>query len=276
VSAPAAATEHPAPAPLPVPEDVQVRSAVAYVSGPTADPERHLLDLYLPKEPRGFPTVVFVHGGGYQRGDRSVGHNLGVVLAHHGVAVASISYRLFPQVMHPGHITDVARAVAWVKSHIAESGGDPNRVFISGHSAGAHLAALLATDGSYLAGVGLKPADLAGVLSISGGYRINPIRKPVFGDDAALAAASPFAHLTGGHPPFLLIYGGLEKPDRADVSRELRDGLRAQGAWATCVVIPDRDHQGLLDHVAEGDPTSDLLLKTIAQLSQTPLPKPLD
>jgi len=102
---PAAKSEdHPAPPPLPVPDSVAVKEAIPYAEGPGADPARNLLDLYLPKQTAGFPTVVFIHGGGYQRGDRTLGHNLGVVLANHGVAVASISYRLFPQAKHPAQI----------------------------------------------------------------------------------------------------------------------------------------------------------------------------
>jgi acetyl esterase/lipase len=256
--------EHPPPPPpLPVPASVVVKEAIPYADGPGADPARNLLDLYLPKDKTGFSSVVFIHGGGYQRGDRSLGHNLGVVMANHGVAVASISYRLYPQVKHPGQIQDVAKAFAWVKSHIADHGGDPARVHVSGHSAGGHLAALLGTDGSYLAAEHLKPADIASVLAISGGYRINPIRKDVFGDDAAMADASPFAHITGNHPPFVLLYGSLEKPDRHELSREFRDALLGAHGQAVCVMIPDRDHQALLDKIAEDDPTALALLHAV-------------
>ena len=262
-AAAAKSEDHPAPPPLPVPDSVLLKEAIPYAGGPGADPARNLLDLYLPKHTAAFATVVFVHGGGYQRGDRTLGHNLGVVLANHGVAVASISYRLYPQVKHPAQIQDVARAFAWVKSHIADHGGDPARVHVCGHSAGGHLAALLGTDGSYLAAEHLEPTDIASVLALSGGYRINPIRKDVFGDDAALAAASPFAHIPGTHPPFVLFYGSLEKKDRHELSREFRDALLGAHGQAECVMIPDRDHQGLLDRVAEGDPTASALLQAV-------------
>ena len=255
--------DHPPPPPLPLPETVVLAEAIRYAEGPGADPVRHLLDLYLPQNKKDFPTVVFIHGGGYQRGDRSLGHNLGVVLANHGVAVASISYRLFPQVKHPGQIQDVARAFAWVKSHIAEYGGAPARVHVCGHSAGGHLAALLGTDGSYLAAEHLKPLDIASVLAISGGYRINPIRKDVFGDEAGMAAASPFAHITADHPPYWLFFGSLEKKERHDLSQEFCAALLAAKGKATCLMIPDRDHQGLLDHVAEGDPTALAILDAV-------------
>jgi acetyl esterase/lipase len=186
-----------------------------------------------------------------------------VVLANHGVAVASISYRLYPQVKHPGQVQDVAKAFAWVKSHIADHCGDPSRVHVCGHSAGGHLAALLGTDGSYLAAEHLKPADIASVLAIRGGYRINPIRKDVFGDDAAMAAASPFAHISGNHAPFVLLFGSLEKTERHDISREFRDALLGAHGQALCIMIPDRDHQGLLDGIAEGDPTALAILHAV-------------
>lgn len=269
---PAAAktAEHTPPPPLPLPATVRVREALAYATGPGADPTRNVLDLYLPEGAVKFPTVVFIHGGGYQRGDRTLGHNLGVVMANHGVAVASISYRLYPQVRHPGQIQDVAQAFAWVKARIADYGGDPTRVHVCGHSAGGHLAALLGTDGAYLAAQHLQPADIASVLALSGGYRINPIRRDVFGGEAAMAAASPFAHLTGNHPPFVLLFGSLEKPDRHDLSRELRDALLAVHGQATCVMIPDRDHQGLLDRIAEGDPTALALLHAVQTSGRCP------
>jgi len=262
------AEEHPAPPALPLPADVLCVENLPYRVDADADAVRHRADVYLPQQRAGFPTLVFIHGGGYQRGDRTVGHNLGAVLAHHGAAVVSISYRLFPQVRHPGHIQDIARAFAWTRLLVPRLGGDPQRVFVGGHSAGAHLATLLGTDASYLAAEGLSRHAIAGVLAISGGYRINPIRKDVFGDDAALAAASPFAHLTGGHPPFLLLVGGLEKPERHQLTDEFRAGLAAVGTTVTVQVIPERDHQGLLDRVAEGDGVALALAKAMGV--QTP------
>lgn len=253
---------HVPPPPLAIPNSVAVLTDIGY-GGADADPIRHRLDLYLPKTVASFPTLVFLHGGGYQRGDRSVGRNLGVVLANHGIAVASISYRLYPQVRHPGQIEDAARAFAWVKRHIAECGGDPAKVHVGGHSAGAHLASLLGSDPGYLDVHGLALADIASVVAISGGYRINPIRKDVFGSDAAMAAASPFAHLGPGRPPFHLLFGSLEKPERHALSRELRDALLAAGGQAACIEIADRDHQGLLDQVGEGDPVATAVINAI-------------
>ena len=144
----------------------------AYYAGPGADPEKNKLDLYLPKGKQGFPILVFVHGGGYQKGDRKEGEILGQVFAARGVGAAVISYRLYPQVKHPGQVQDVARAFAWVKANADRQGGRSSAIFVGGHSAGAHLAALLATDESYLQAEALSLKDIRGVVALSGGYRI--------------------------------------------------------------------------------------------------------
>jgi acetyl esterase/lipase len=147
---------------------------VAYRDGPQADPIRHRLDLFLPRGKKSFPVVVLVHGGGWIMGDNrccglysSVGH----FLASQGYGVVLPNYRLSPTVRHPAHVQDVASAVAWTCRHIAEHGGDPQRIYLLGHSAGGHLVSLLATDESYLRAEGLK-ADVKGVIAVSGPYRI--------------------------------------------------------------------------------------------------------
>jgi acetyl esterase/lipase len=136
---------------------------------------RHRLDLYLPKDRVDFPVVVLVHGGAWVVGDnRCCGlySSVGEFLASQGIGVAMPNYRLSPGVKHPDHVQDVAKAVAWTRSHIAEYGGDPTNFYLAGHSAGGHLVALLATDESYLKAEGVKTSDLKGVVAISGVYRI--------------------------------------------------------------------------------------------------------
>jgi arylformamidase len=151
--------------------------SVPYIDGKDADPLRHCLDLYVPprleKTPR--PVVLLVHGGGWMTGDnRCCGlySSVGEYLASQGFVVAAPNYRLSPEVKHPEHIRDVARAFAWVRNHATEYGGDPNSIFLVGHSAGGHLVSLLATDDQYLREVGCKTADICGVVSVSGIYKI--------------------------------------------------------------------------------------------------------
>jgi acetyl esterase/lipase len=168
----------------------QVRN-VAYFTGPGADDRRHRLDLFVPKGARGYPVVVLVHGGAWMFGDKSccgLYSAVGDFLASQGVGVVLPNYRLSPWVKHPEHVKDVARAVAWTKSHIAEHGGDAERLFLTGHSAGGHLVTLLATDESYLKGEGLRTADVKGVIAISGVYRI-----PAGKLDTTLGGATPLA-----------------------------------------------------------------------------------
>jgi acetyl esterase/lipase len=148
---------------------------VAYYDGPDADPVRHRLDLFVPKGLANYPTVLFVHGGAWAVGDKCCAGLYTTVaefLAGQGVAVAMTNYRLSPDVQHPEHIKDVARAFAWVHRHIAEHGGSPERLFLAGHSAGGHLVSLLATQDCYLRDEGIDQAAIKGVISLSGVYEI--------------------------------------------------------------------------------------------------------
>src|SRR5262249_23495909 len=131
----------------------------------------------IPKGKSGYPVVVLVHGGAWMMGDnRCCGlySSVGKFLASRGVGAVLPNYRLSPGVRHPEHVKDIARAVAWTRAHIAEYGGRPDRLFLAGHSAGAHLVSLLATDETYLNAEGLRIADIKGVIAVSGVYRIPP------------------------------------------------------------------------------------------------------
>ena len=130
--------------------NVDVQAGISYTDGAPADADKHKLDLYLPRDKKNFPVLVFVHGGSWRTGDRSLYKALGDRLARAGIGVAIPSYRLMPQNPHPAQIEDVAAAFAWVVRNIAQRGGDTSRIYLSGHSAGAHLAALLALDEKYL------------------------------------------------------------------------------------------------------------------------------
>jgi acetyl esterase/lipase len=157
--------------------DVEELPDVAYRDGPQADPIRHRLDLFLPRGKKNFPVVVLVHGGAWVMGDNRCGglySSVGHFLASQGYGAVLPNYRLSPTVRHPAHVQDVAGAVAWTRRHIAEYGGDPQRIYLLGHSAGGHLVSLLATDASYLKAEGLTTADIKGVIAVSGVYRIPP------------------------------------------------------------------------------------------------------
>jgi acetyl esterase/lipase len=142
--------------------------------------DRHLADIFTPESDKPAPVVIFAHGGGWVIGDKNLfGLYRGVArwIARQGYVVVTINYRLSPAVQHPEHCKDMARAYAWVRKNIKEYGGDPDRIVLSGHSAGGHLAALVGTDPEFLNDPELKLTDadraaLKGILSISGVYRI--------------------------------------------------------------------------------------------------------
>src|SRR5687767_15010899 len=127
--------------------DVVETKDIAY-----GDHAKQKLDLTVPRDARDFSTIIFIHGGAWREGDRRLYGALGRRLAAAGVGLAATSYRLSPQVKHPEHVKDVARAFAWVHANIAKHGGSPDRLYVMGHSAGGHLAALLALDPTYLDG----------------------------------------------------------------------------------------------------------------------------
>jgi acetyl esterase/lipase len=144
--------------------------------------DRQTLDVFAPAGAPGqrFPVVVFVHGGTWMAGDKNffgMYRGVGRCLARNGVVAVMINYRLSPGVKHPEHARDVARAFAWTVRHVDRYGGDPRRIVLAGHSAGAHLCALVATDESFLKDPALKLTDrdragLRGVVGVSGVYRI--------------------------------------------------------------------------------------------------------
>jgi acetyl esterase/lipase len=122
---------------------VEAHTNLTYYSGEGADKYRHRLDLYVPKGKRDVPVMMFVHGGGFTVGIKDQYAFVGQVFAGYGIATAVISYRLSPKTSYPGHVQDTARAFAWLRAHVAEYGGKADKIFISGHSAGATLIGML-------------------------------------------------------------------------------------------------------------------------------------
>jgi len=158
------------------------------------------------------PVVVFFYGGRWQDGTREEYAFVGEHLARAGVVAIQPDYRLYPQVRFPAFVEDATAAVAWARQHAAEFGGDPQRLFIAGHSAGAHIVSLLGTDARYLAAHGMRPRDLGGVIGIAGPYDFLPLTADdlidMFSSDPARQAQSqPVNFVDGDEPPFLLLHG---------------------------------------------------------------------
>jgi len=252
--------------------DIRTYRDIRYYSGPDAHPKKHLLDLYLPRE-QGSPLLVFVHGGAWTRGDKAAYagayEQLAEGVSARNVAVAVVNYRLSPEVMHPEHARDVARAVAWLYRNSSTYGWSPDRIYLVGHSAGAHLSALVAVGPTYLKELGLTPAIIKGVVGISGVYDLTlggvtarMMYEPVFSSDPeTLSEASPARLVKKRTTPFLLLYAQNDYPSIDVQARRFEKKLKEAGTLVRIQMIPGRDHVSILAGMArEGDPVRKLVM----------------
>jgi acetyl esterase/lipase len=159
-------------------EPVRIAHDVDYYDGKDADPVRHKLDLFLPKDKRNFPVLILIHGGAWVCGDKTLfgwGPDIGRFFAGQGIGVVMPSYRLMPGVKVTDQAKDVARALAWTWRNINRYGGSAEQVFVCGHSAGGHLASLVMTDDAYLKAEKIEAPKVKGVIAVSGVYDIPEI-----------------------------------------------------------------------------------------------------
>jgi len=204
------------------------------------------LDIYRPRglAAEAAPVLVFFYGGNWQRGSRAQYRFVGRRLADAGVLTIVADYRTWPRAGFPDFVHDAAAAVAWTHAHAREHGGDPARLFVSGHSAGAQIAALVGTDARYLARHGLRPKQLAGVIGLSGPYdfEVTGQYQPIFGPPSQWPQAQAVNFVDGDEPPFLLIHGDADQVvDPAD-SRQMAAGLQARGIHTELLLLPGAGH----------------------------------
>lgn len=251
------------------------------------------LDVYSPENcPQvGCPVLVWVHGGGWRMGDKSNDSTHGIVKAWvpRGAIVVAVNYRLSPAVVHPVHVQDVAASIAWVKQNIQGYGGNPNKVFLMGHSAGAHLVALVATDPQYLKPYGLHPADaLAGVFPIdSASYDLTESVKEAwvgrmvrqaFGDNRdALNLASPIwlaSHNRRERYPVFILAATKQRDSAVFQMNELVQQLQRDGANAQGIIVDYPAMRQLEAHreiaMDLGDPTSTMTKRLMVEVGLHP------
>lgn len=219
---------------------------IAYRDGP-----RGRLDVYSPAARSGpSPVMVFFYGGSWQDGAREDYEFVGGAFARRGYTVVIPDYRVYPEVEFPAFVRDAANALRWTRDHIAAYGGDPRRIFIAGHSAGAHIAALLALDPRYLRDVGLRRDAICGLIGLAGPYAFDPLGtpsvKPVFVHLKNPDDARPVSFADSNSPPALLLHGLDDTTVRPENSRLLAKALRRAGTPATLDLLPDTGHAGLL------------------------------
>jgi acetyl esterase/lipase len=240
---------------------VRVVSDVDYVAGADYPDKKDRLDIYTPDKATNAPVIVSIHGGGLRQGDKSGQTFVGQRFASAGHVTVVVNHRLSPGVMHPAHIEDIAAAVAWVKRNIAQHGGDPGKLFVIGHSAGAYLAALLVLDPKYLAVHGLTPRDIRGVVPVSGFFYVDrpgvaPDRpKDTWGIDANVwKAASPATYVKRDVPPMLLLYADGDDTWRQQQQGEFVTALGQAGQRETDVrMIRGRTHNTIWSEMAKSD-----------------------
>ncbi len=171
--------------------------------------ERCLLDLYVPEQMEVFPTVVWFHGGGLTGGNKYIPEEL----KEKGMAVVAVNYRLYPKVKAPVYIEDAAAAVAWVFSHIEEYGGDPELIFVSGHSAGGYLTSMVGLDKGWLQEHNMDANRIAGLIPFSG-HTITHFtvrqERGIEGTQPVVDDLAPLFHVRDDAPPLLLITGDRE------------------------------------------------------------------
>jgi len=189
------------------------------------------LDVYYPKGAKAFTTVVWFHGGSLTGGSRYFPN-----LKDQGIALVAASYRLAPKAQAPAYLEDSAAAVSWVLKNIGRYGGDPKKVFISGHSAGAYLATMIAMDPKWLDAHRLSNKSLAGVIAVSGQMTTHFTVKKQRGDTGPdlrpiVDEYAPLYHAANEFPPICLIVGGrdIEFKSRVEENELMAVTLRNLG-----------------------------------------------
>jgi arylformamidase len=223
--------------------------------------ERQVLDIYAPAAAKNLPVVFWIHGGGWVTGDKSSVQRKPQWFNDLGFVFVSTNYRLLPQFPMEAIVADIAKSIRWVHDHIAEHGGDPNRLFVMGHSAGAQLAALICCDDRYLKQEGLSLAIIKGCVPVDGDtydipaiietaetrrrvHGFPPIKfghREKFGNDPEKHRNfSAVTHIAKGKgiPPFFILHVA-EHPDTSAQAQRLANVLKA--ADVPVVIFPARE-----------------------------------
>lgn len=236
--------------------DTQVTRNIPYAGN---DSRRQQLDIYAPKDAKNLPVVVWLHGGGWRRGDKLLVQSKPQAFTSQGYVFVSINYRFVPQHEMDDLATDVATAIKWVHANIAQHGGSPETIFVGGHSAGAHLSALVCSDESYLKAQGLSLDNIAGCFPVDTATydatklikfldRANSSRTELytnaFGDTAeSQTKYSPITHIKQGtkYPPFLLLHVAA-RPDATLMSNAFAKAVNDAGGEAEAFAAKGKDH----------------------------------
>jgi arylformamidase len=249
--------------------------------------ERQVLDVYAPTGAKHQPVVFWIHGGGWQAGDKGEVTLKPASFNNAGFLFVSTNYRLLPNVEMGDIVRDVAAAIGWVHRNIARHGGDPNRLLVMGHSAGGQLAALLCTDDRYLKAEGVPLSVVKGCVPVDADtfdipaiidvaetrWRVHGLPKAPFGhrekfgnDPARHRHFSAVTHVEKGKnaPPFLLLHVA-EHPDTTAQARRFAAVLQAAGIPVTVFGARETTHTQLNDNLGQPEDPATAALWTFVR-----------
>ena len=250
--------------------------------------ERQVLDVYAPLDAKHLPVVFWIHGGGWQAGDKSEVQVKPQAFVDHGFVFVAMNYRLLSHVEMGEIIRDIAKSLRWVHEHIAEHGGDPERVLVMGHSAGAQLAALICTDDRYLKAEGLSLAMIKGCVPVDGDTfdipamitiaeircQLHHLPQPKnghrvkFGSDPEKHIDfSAVTHIAKGKgiPPFLILHVG-EHPDTSAQAQRLETALQESEIPVRRFGASDTTHSRINNNLGtDNDPATKALFEFTAE-----------
>lgn len=232
-----------------IPKDAtagRVQTGIAYGEG-----ERQKLDVYPGAgSAAAKPVIVFIYGGGWDSGRRQDYAWVGRALAAQGFLTVVTDYRLVPGNLYPDFLEDCAAAVRWTRDNAARLGGDPERIVLMGHSAGAYNAAMLALDQRLLAQAGVPQAAIRGVVGLAGPYDFYPwdaeASRNAFGQWPQPLETQPVTYARADSPPLLLLHGATDTTVRRRNSERLAARVREAGGRADAKIYPDMDHRGIV------------------------------
>jgi len=209
-------------------------------------PKQRLLVLRKRGAGQGLPVMVFIHGGSWARGKPESYAFAGRTFAEHGFLAVVAGYRLYPDARYPAMLEDAAMAVAWARRNARRLGGDPDQIWLSGHSAGAYNAISIALDPRWLAAEGVPERAIAGAIGLSGPYDFYPFdtesTRNSFGAYADPEATQPVNHVRSDAPPLLLLTGDSDTTVKPRNTAALAQAMRAIGGTVESEVYPGMDH----------------------------------
>ena len=228
------------------------------------------LDIYIPEggSTGSQDVIVFFYGGRWQSGKKEHYRFVGTALAQRGFVTVIPDFGNYPAVRFPAFVENGARALAWVGNHIAEYGGRPDRIFLTGHSSGAHVAALLTVDPHYLESQGKDVrALIKGFAGLAGPYAFTPTDADlmeIFGPPSRYPQMQATTFVTGKEPPMLLLYGEQDERVKPANHERLAERIRATGGRVEVLTYPELGHVGLIGTFSGFGPASSVVDDMVA------------